>query len=47
MNNLKREILFTLLFITIGIAVVTTNVVVNMSTPITSNPDDFLVYFSM
>ena len=46
MKNLKREILFTLLFITIGIAVVTTNVVVNMSTPIASNTDDFLVYFS-
>ena len=46
MKNLKREILFTLLFITIGIAVVTTNVAVNMSTPIASNTDDFLVYFS-
>ena len=46
MKELKREILFVLLFMVIGIAAVTTNVVIDMSTPINQNPDDFLVYFS-
>lgn len=46
MKALKKEIFFILLFMVIGIAVVTTNVVGNMSTSINQNPDDFLVYFS-
>ena len=46
MKELKREILFLLLFMVIGIAAVTTNVIVNLSTSINKNPDDFLVYFS-
>ena len=46
MKELKREILFVLLFMVIGIAAVTTNVVIDMSTPINQNPDDVLVYFS-
>lgn len=46
MKSLKYQIFFSLLFITIGIAAVTTNLIVNVSTPITSNQDDFLVYFS-
>ena len=46
MKALKKEIFFILLFMVIGIAVVTTNVVGNMSTTINNNPDDFLVYFS-
>ena len=46
MKALKKEIFFILLFMVIGIAAVTTNVVGNMSTSINQNPDDFLVYFS-
>ena len=46
MKKTKIMIGFTLLFMVIGIAAVTTNVIVNMSTPINQNPDDFLVYFS-
>ena len=46
MRALKKEIFFILLFMVIGIAAVTTNVVGNMSTSINQNPDDFLVYFS-
>ena len=46
MKKTKFMIGFTLLFMVIGIAAVTTNVIVNMSTPINQNPDDFLVYFS-
>ena len=46
MKKTKFMIGFTLLFMLIGIAAVTTNVIVNMSTPINQNPDDFLVYFS-
>ena len=46
MKKTKFMIGFILLFMVIGIAAVTTNVIVNMSTPINQNPDDFLVYFS-
>lgn len=46
MKSLKKEILFTILFLTIGIATVTTNIIINGTTPINKNPDDFLVYFS-
>ena len=46
MKKTKFMIGFVLLFMVIGIAAVTTNVIVNMSTPINRNPDDFLVYFS-
>ena len=46
MKSLKKEILFTLLFLTIGIATVTTNIIINGSTPINRNSDDYLVYFS-
>ena len=46
MKKLKYQILLTLLFIIIGIATVTTNLIINISTPIASNQDDFLVYFS-
>ena len=46
MKKTKFMIGFVLLFMVIGIAAVTTNVIVNMSTPINQNPDDFLVYFS-
>lgn len=46
MNKIKYMIGFVLCLMVIGIAAVTTNVIVNMSTPITSNSDDFLVYFS-
>lgn len=46
MKKTKFMIGFILLFMVIGIAAVTTNVIVNMSTLINQNPDDFLVYFS-
>ena len=46
MKKLKYEILFIILFMTIGIAVVSSNILFSGSTPIASNPDDFLVYFS-
>ena len=46
MKKTKYMIGVMLCIMVIGIAAVTTNVIVNMSTPITSNPDDFLVYFS-
>lgn len=46
MKKLKYEILFTILFITVGIAAVSSNLLINGSTHIASNPDDFLVYFS-
>ena len=46
MKKLKYQIIFTILFMTIGIAAVTTNLVTNGNTNIASNPDDFLVYFS-
>jgi len=46
MKSLKYKILFIILFMTIGIAAVTTNVIINGSTNITSNDDDFDVYFS-
>ena len=46
MRKVKILIAFTLLFIVVGIAAVTTNLIINVSTPIASNQDDFLVYFS-
>lgn len=46
MKNLKQEILIIILFMTIGIAAVTSNIVLSGSTTISNNPDDFLVYFS-
>ena len=46
MKELKVKIFIVLLFMIIGFAAVTTNVIVNMTTPINKNPDDFLVYFS-
>lgn len=46
MKKLKYQILFTILFMTIGIAAVTTNLITNGTTPIASNPDDFNVYIN-
>lgn len=46
MKNLKQEILIIILFMTIGIAAVTSNIILSGSTTISNNPDDFLVYFS-
>lgn len=45
MKKLKYHILFVILFMTIGIASVTTNIVLSGSTSLASNPDDFDVYF--
>ena len=46
MTNPKRTILLLLLFIVVGIAAVSTNVLINGSTMLAGNPDDFNVYFS-
>ena len=46
MKKLKYTILFLILAMTVGIAAVSTNVFINGSSPIASNPDDFNVYFS-
>ena len=46
MKKLKYEILFIILFMTVGIAAVSSNLLINGTTPIASNPDDFNVYFS-
>ena len=46
MKKLKYHILFVILIMTIGIAAVTTNIVLSGSTSLTSNPDDFDVYFT-
>ena len=46
MKKTKLLILITILFIVVGIAAVTTNLIVNVSTPISANTDDFDVYFS-
>ena len=46
MKQAKIQILLTMLFIAVGIAAVTTNLIGNVNTPIASNTDDFLVYFS-
>lgn len=46
MKNVKLQIFVALLFIAVGIAAVTTNLIGNVSTLIASNPDDFNVYFS-
>ena len=46
MKRTKIEILISLLFIVVGLAAVTTNLIINGSTSIARNPDDFLVYFS-
>lgn len=42
----KRLLYLVLLFIVVGIAAVTTNVIGNISTKINPNPEDFNVYFS-
>ena len=46
MKKLKYEILFTILFMTIGIAAVTGNILISGSTELAANNDDFDVYFS-
>ena len=46
MKKLKYEILFTILFMTIGIAAVTGNLLISGSTQLAANTDDFDVYFS-
>ena len=46
MKKFKYEILFIILFMSIGIAAVSSNLLINGATPIASNPDDFNVYFS-
>ena len=46
MKKLKYEILFIILFMTIGIAAVTSNITIKGTTPIAANTDDFDVYFS-
>ena len=46
MKNMKIQIIISLLFIVVGIAAVSTNLIINGSTNISSNQDDFLVYFS-
>ncbi len=46
MKKLKYEILFIILFMTVGIAAVSSNLLINGTTPIVSNPNDFLIYFS-
>ena len=46
MKKLKYEILFTILFMTIGIAAVTGNLFISGSTELAANTDDFDVYFS-
>lgn len=46
MKNTKISIALALLFLSIGIATVTTNLIIEGKTPISSNTDDFFVYFS-
>ena len=46
MKSMKIQIIIALLFIAVGIAAVSTNLIINGSTNISSNQDDFLVYFS-
>ena len=46
MKRIKIQIIIALLFIVVGLAAVTTNLIINGSTNISSNQDDFLVYFS-
>lgn len=46
MKKLKYDILFTILFMTIGIAAVVGNMSIDGSTPIASNTEDFDIYFS-
>lgn len=46
MKKLKYEILFTILFMTVGIAAVSSNVFLSGSTQLVSNSEDFNVYFS-
>ena len=41
-----KQLIFLLLFIVVGIAAVSSNLIINGSTPIASNLDDFNVYFS-
>ena len=46
MKKTKFAIFFVLLFMIIGVAAVTTNLVINGTVNVAKNPDDFLVYFS-
>ena len=46
MKRIKLLIFLTLLFVIVGIALVTTNLVATVNTQISSNTDDFEVYFS-
>ena len=46
MRKTKLVIAFLILFITVGIAAVTTSVFISGSTQLASNPADFQVYFS-
>lgn len=46
MKKTKYLIGIALLFLVVGLAAVTTNLIINGSTNISSNQDDFLVYFS-
>ena len=46
MNKTKYFIGIALLFLVVGLAAVTTNLVINGIININQNPDDFLVYFS-
>ena len=46
MTNIKKLIPIILLFIVVGLAIVTTTLGTEGTTPIASNPDDFNVYFS-
>ena len=46
MTSLKYKILFVILIMTIGVAVVTSNLVMSASTMISNNSEDFNVYFS-
>ena len=46
MKKLKYEILFIVLFMTVGIAAVSSNLLINGTTQLVSNPNDFLIYFS-
>ena len=46
MKQAKLQILLTMLFIAVGIAAVSTNLIIEGNSAIVSNTDDFLVYFS-
>jgi len=46
MKNKKQLLILVILFMTIGIAAVTTNVIINGSTTIAKDPTDYSVFFS-